>query len=118
MKTQESIMKQSLNVIFFLAATMPAVAAETTQHYQSPADANPACMEVNGPECIIQSPVTPSRVAAPRVIIVPPDTTNSTGTSTTPVTGASNTAPTGTNAPAAGTAITPAERGVTIISPR
>ena len=51
---------------------VPAFAAETTDNPQSLPDSNPACMQVNGPDCVLPSAIYPSRVASPRDTIVTP----------------------------------------------
>ena len=61
-----------LSVILFLSTLMPAVAAETTDRAESIPDANPACMERNGPDCVLKSQVVPPRVAAPPGSVIPP----------------------------------------------
>ena len=53
-------------IIFALTAVASAFGA------QSPLDANPACMEVNGPDCVIQSVIVPQRVTAPPSVITTP----------------------------------------------
>ena len=63
--------------IVLLAGVAPAGAAETSA---SLPDAYPACMERNGPDCVLRSQVVPPRVTAPpTVIAVPPATTPQSG---------------------------------------
>ena len=91
------------SIIVFLTAIAPAAAAETTERPQSVPDANPACMQVNGPDCVLRSQVVPPRTAAPQGVVVVP----------TP-------APPITAAPGIPTVIAPAPPAPrsTIISPR
>ena len=58
----------SVSIIVFFAVSAPGFAAETSE---SILDANPACMERNGPDCVLQGQVVPRR-AAPATTIVPP----------------------------------------------
>lgn len=60
------------SIIVFLTAMAPAVAAETTERTESLPDANPACMQVNGPDCVLRSEVVPPRTAAPQGVVVVP----------------------------------------------
>jgi hypothetical protein len=64
-----------LFISVFLATSVPAMAAETAE---SIPDANPACMERNGPDCVLRSETAPPRVAAPSPLI-PPAATNPSG---------------------------------------
>jgi hypothetical protein len=66
-------MRQIFALIFaFLTTIAPAVAAETTERNESVPDANPACMDINGPDCVLRSQVVPPRTAAPQGVIVAP----------------------------------------------
>ena len=66
----------SLSLYVLLAAMGPAVAADTTVRIESVPDANPECMERNGPDCVLRSQVVPPRTAtSPGVVVVPAPTT-------------------------------------------
>lgn len=56
-------------IVFFTAA--PALAAETTDRNESVPDAVPACMERNGPDCMLKSDMVVPR-AAPPIVVIPP----------------------------------------------
>ena len=58
--------------IAFSAAAAPAIAAETTDRNVSVPDAIPACMDRNGPDCVLKSEDVTPRVAAPPIVVVPP----------------------------------------------
>jgi hypothetical protein len=96
-------------LIVLLAATAPAIAAETTERRDSLPDANPECMQVNGPDCVLKSEFMPPRVA------VPPGTVTPSG-----VVGAPGSAPAVSATPGSSAVIAPAAPAPqsTIISPR
>lgn len=56
----------------FLALVAPVVAAQSSERSESLPDANPACMERNGPDCVLGTQVIPARRAAPPGPGVPP----------------------------------------------
>ncbi len=61
-------MKRMLTaVMLFVAAIAPAVAAESTERTQSVIDANPACRERTGPDCVLRGVF-----ASPPVILFEP----------------------------------------------
>lgn len=67
------------SIIFLLAGSVPALAAET-----SLPDAYPSCMDRNGPDCVMGGrQVVPPR-AAPGTPITPTVPTSTPGTTTTP----------------------------------
>ncbi|MEO8442486.1 MAG: hypothetical protein ABI547_08360, partial [Betaproteobacteria bacterium] len=55
--------------IAFSAAAAPAIAAETTDRNVSVPDAVPACMERNGPDCLLKSDKVTPRAAPPIAVI-------------------------------------------------
>jgi hypothetical protein len=99
------------SVIVFLASIAPAIAADTTGRMESLPDANPECMQVNGPDCVLRSEFAPPRVTAP------PATTTPSGVVGMP---APATPGTTTIAPGSATVIAPAAPATnsTVISPR
>ena len=60
------------SIIVFLTAIVPAVAAETTEPGESLPDTYPACMEVNGPDCVLRSQYIPPPTAAPQGVVILP----------------------------------------------
>ena len=73
---QDTTMKQiTVSVIALFTAIAPAVALA-----QSVPDANPECMERNGPDCVLQGQVVtrraapPAEIVPPGVVVVPPVT--------------------------------------------
>jgi len=127
----------SAAIFVFLAAIAPAIAADIAEPNVSVPDANPECMDRNGPDCVLGAQVVPSRVAAPpRTLVAPADPTGVVvvpaptplGTIAPPgmivpqgVVGTPAPAPvttTTTTVPGTSTVITPASPGVSIISPR
>jgi len=70
---QEATMKRIVTAIFILLATgAPVIAAETTERNDSVPDANPECMQVNGPDCVLRSDVMTPRAVAPPLTAIPP----------------------------------------------
>ena len=67
----------ALTCIAMMAATAPAFSAETTDRNISVPDAVPACMERNGPDCLLKSDIVAPRVLAPAVSVIPPVPTTS-----------------------------------------
>ena len=67
-------LQTSASLILFLAAIAPvALAADaTTERLESVPDANPACMDRNGPDCVLKSQIVAPRYAAPPVTAIPP----------------------------------------------
>jgi hypothetical protein len=78
----------SVAMMALLAAIGNATAAETTDRMESPPDAHPECMQVNGPDCVLESPYQPRRVAAPAVTQLPPGVVVSPATIVAPASGA------------------------------
>ena len=65
--------RTALSILIFLAAIASTAAAETTDRAESVPDANPECMDRNGPDCLLQGATVPSRMAPPpTVIVIPP----------------------------------------------
>jgi hypothetical protein len=71
-----------------LAVIGNATAAETTDRMESLPDAHPECMQVNGPDCVLNSPYAPPRVAAPAVTQLPPGVVVSPAPMAAPASGA------------------------------
>ncbi len=61
-----------LAAVTFALGSASAFAADTSDNPQSLPDSNPACMQINGPDCVLPSATYPSRIAAPRNGIVTP----------------------------------------------
>lgn len=59
----------AVSMFVFLNALTPGFAAETSD---SLPDAVPACMERNGPDCVLPGQVVPRRATAPVIVTSPP----------------------------------------------
>ena len=56
-------------IVFVAAGIAPAFSADSNQ---SLPDSNPACTQVNGPDCVLQAPLILPRMAAPQGLITTP----------------------------------------------
>ena len=113
-------------VCVLLANMGPALAAETTVRIESVPDANPECMERNGPDCVLRSQVVPPRTATQPGGVVGPAATLPGTAGTTASGSATIITPDNSTviAPANSSVITPGSTvftpssGSTIIAPR
>lgn len=81
------------SLVAFFTVVAPAVLAQTTNRNLSVPDANPACMERNGVDCVLKSDVVAPRVTAPPSGVTPPVTTTSPATPPTIIISPSATRP-------------------------
>lgn len=61
----------STSILFLLAA---AAHGQSTDRNVSVPDAVPACMERNGPDCVLKSDMVAPRIGPPTVVVAPPAT--------------------------------------------
>lgn len=60
------------SLVVFLTAVLPAVAADTTERGESLPDKYPACMDVNGPDCVLRSQYMSPLTATPQGVVILP----------------------------------------------